>query len=813
MKIKKLEVRGCDVEDITVEIFQDLSELEVLDLSNNKMNKLDFLQTLPDTMKEIYLDHNGIEEVPDSFSNLKNLQIIDLSFCKLESLDFTVFKNNLNLTLVNVSHNNIQNSVSEEFLKNIKCVDMSYNKLDKYNNIPSYCLDLSYTGMAGYRWYNISEKNKTVFIEKFVFSGNNHLQLSATNINDAPLPIVIKYLNVSSFKGSVSDLELNKVKVRKELILKDSTIPSLEKSTYDFKLLFFDEGTNATFDLSNCTITEISPFYFEKYSLGRLNLCHNKFLTLKDKVFKDAYIIQLDLCNSSIGTIGDHTFQDLHSILLNLSRNDIEDLGFLKVINDVQILDLSYNKIRSITPESFSNLTHLRILYLNDNSISVVESGSFGLDSIEVIKLCSNEITEIRTMTFNGNTNLREIILLDNPLVAIETNAFKSLPALEIIDLGNMKITSIQPQAFNNLQNLGVVYLNANNLTELNQNVFVNVPILKEIRLEGNCLKNIEVLNGLKFETLKVKVCDNSQLGGFHNPSLKYLYIVESDLNNLQGLNSRNLLEIHFVDSPITVLQPSTLSGLFSVRYINGRELFKTVEILPKYVFQDMRSLNNLDLSGLVIRIIEPRAFVGLVNLEELSLANNRIVELHNCSFCGLNNMNHLDLSNNGISVIETRVFDGIEKINRLNLNNNNLSIIPLGTFNNISSLRVLFLSNNKIDYISTGTFSNLPNLRTLDISNNRINNICSGTFFPLINLEELNLEGNKLILMSSSDLLAHSPKLNSILINRNNFGCEELKSILYDFRKSNVSVGNGVENLNFSSHNIDGISCRSNCI
>ncbi|KAG5898124.1 hypothetical protein JTB14_006336 [Gonioctena quinquepunctata] len=328
-KVKVMKINDCELDEIASDVFSQFEALEVLDLSGNRISNLEFLTTSPKSLKEIYLGHNKITEITDSFSEMENLQIIDMSYSTIETIDFIVFKNNPHLELVNVSHNNIQSSESKEYLKNIKCVDLSYNNLAKYDNIPSYCLDLSYTNMTGYRWYNIAEKNKTVYIEKFFYSGNDHLQLSATNIKNETLPIEIKYLNISGFTGSVSsDLLLDKVKVRKELIMKDSVIPSLEKSVYDFKILFYDEGTNTTFDLSNCSITDISILYFANYILGRLNLCHNKFKTLEDNVFKDAYIIQLDLCNSSIEAIADNAFQGLHTVLLNLSMNNIEKIGF-----------------------------------------------------------------------------------------------------------------------------------------------------------------------------------------------------------------------------------------------------------------------------------------------------------------------------------------------------------------------------------------------------------------------------------------------------------------------------------------------------
>ncbi|CAG9835497.1 unnamed protein product [Diabrotica balteata] len=466
---KIIRINECEVSDISEDIKDDYKNLQALDLSRNNIDSLDVVTKLSEELKELYLSNNKISVVTDDLKQLQKLEVIDLSYCKLTNVDFTVFKNNLNLTLVNVSHNEIVTSDSQEYIKNIKCVDLSYNKISKYTNIPSLCLDLSYTDMPGHYWYNISEQNKTVYIDKFYFSGNSKLKLWATNVKNDSLPIEIKYFNLSYFQGDVTELDLKKIKVRNLLTLQHTDIGNLDRSKYDFQPLFFEEGSNATFDLSYCSISDISSDYFQNYNLGRLNLCHNNFTILKNSVFKDAYIVQLDLCSSGIKEIEDNAFLNLHVATLNLSNNEISNLKFLNNINTVRYVDLSKNYIRSVYSRDLASLKDLRKINLGDNSILVIERNSFALDNINSVDLSNNKIREIKNGTFVNITTLQEVYLEGNNIENIENDSFEYLPSLQTVNLGDTDIYVIKQKAFSNVQsqNFNRIYLKNNEVNDL----------------------------------------------------------------------------------------------------------------------------------------------------------------------------------------------------------------------------------------------------------------------------------------------------------------------------------------------------------
>lgn len=80
-----------------------------------------------------------------------------------------------------------------------------------------------------------------------------------------------------------------------------------------------------------------------------------------------------------------------------------------------QVLDASVNRIRILKNNSFTTYTSLKFLYLNDNSITIIETGAFiPLEELEVLDLSLNAIRDLPAMM---PSTLRKIYISENPLV------------------------------------------------------------------------------------------------------------------------------------------------------------------------------------------------------------------------------------------------------------------------------------------------------------------------------------------------------------------------------------------------------------
>lgn len=178
-------------------------------------------------------------------------------------------------------------------------------------------------------------------------------------------------------------------------------------------------------------------------------------------------------------------------------------------------------------------------------------------------------------------------------------------------------------------------------------------------------------------------------------------------------------------------------------------------------------NIKTLDLTRSRISIIQTRAFVGLMFLENLLMPHNYIRSLYPGTFEGIKKIVYLDLQNNSISLladnslqelvdlkilnlkanyirtIQEKAFAGLIKLEQLYLEGNEISNVT-GIFNsNLTNLKILNLENNRIVQITSDDFKNLKSLTELFLTNNGLTTINEGVFKNLNNLEILYLSGN----------------------------------------------------------------------
>lgn len=115
-------------------------------------------------------------------------------------------------------------------------------------------------------------------------------------------------------------------------------------------------------------------------------------------------------------------------------------------------LTLSRNTISYITPHAFADLENLRALHLNRYELKII---SYNMKSylyifsevLFLFNLPSNRLTRIGNDTFSGMSKLHHLILNNNQLVMIHQGAFNDLLALEELDLSYNNLDSIPWEA------------------------------------------------------------------------------------------------------------------------------------------------------------------------------------------------------------------------------------------------------------------------------------------------------------------------------------------------------------------------------
>lgn len=128
-------------------------------------------------------------------------------------------------------------------------------------------------------------------------------------------------------------------------------------------------------------------------------------------------------------------------------------------------LDLRFNHIQEILPNTFKNQGKITTLLLNNNHIIRLDNGSF-----------------------DGLSQLRYLYLYKNRIKTIAKDAFRGLGKLEQLYLHFNEIRELDRDTFKNMSSLERLFLQNNKLSHVPVGIFRHTPTLKRLRLDSNAL-------------------------------------------------------------------------------------------------------------------------------------------------------------------------------------------------------------------------------------------------------------------------------------------------------------------------------------
>jgi Leucine-rich repeat (LRR) protein len=228
-------------------------------------------------------------------------------------------------------------------------------------------------------------------------------------------------------------------------------------------------------NLSGNNIEELQPGIFNNlHTLKILNLSNNKIKELRLGIFDNLSELQsLDLFNNNIsvnGVLQLGLFDNLKKLeKLYLSNNGIRLLQS-GIFNNLPVLIHLYlddNQISIIEPYAFNNLPTLTLLYLNRNQISIFQQNIFNnLSNLSELRLEDNHLEliggvlgELQLSTFNNLPQLQTLFLNNNLISNISSGSGNQLLSLKILHLEYNQIREIQRNAFINLPELDVLII------------------------------------------------------------------------------------------------------------------------------------------------------------------------------------------------------------------------------------------------------------------------------------------------------------------------------------------------------------------
>jgi hypothetical protein len=302
---------------------------------------------------------------------------------------------------------------------------------------------------------------------------------------------------------------------------------------------------------------------------------HNMNLTVANGVDKFEKLEILNLPNNCIKNFGGFEFDMTNLKELNLSRNRMEHLPTIKTLTNLEILDLSYNLIESLSMlvYDFNLFPQLRTLNLNNNkfgkflSLSAVQNNIY----LENLFLQNNEIEEI--FPFEKSLSVKKLCLQNNKMKSI-VSLRRNLKSIEVLDLSNNQNLELWKNEFKEMDNLKILYLNNANMNKnIKEGVFESVIILKTLSINEN---QLTMLNLDDFEALHT-------LESFR---FAYNEITEIDYINLK-VKFPKLKEVSITGNPWNASYLSEMT-----EFLNSTEI-KTVD--PNHTDTDTTDTNNSD--------------------------------------------------------------------------------------------------------------------------------------------------------------------------------------------------------------------------
>jgi Leucine-rich repeat (LRR) protein len=187
------------------------------------------------------------------------------------------------------------------------------------------------------------------------------------------------------------------------LNLSNNRLTTLPESVASMKWL-------SNLDIRRNMFTSI-PAALAETPLQSLNASSNDLVEVNVlKSFKHLRV--LDLSINQIEQLKECFYMDNEIRTLNLSENYLTDIGDCFVsLRNVERLNLSGNMLKSLTRD-IESCGSLEVLNLSDNRIETIDDALFRLD-IETLDLSSNRL---KSLTLKDLSNLEELVLDDNPL-------------------------------------------------------------------------------------------------------------------------------------------------------------------------------------------------------------------------------------------------------------------------------------------------------------------------------------------------------------------------------------------------------------
>ncbi|XP_067141549.1 protein toll-like [Centruroides vittatus] len=607
--VQDLVLSNNKMENIFNGVLNNLTELHSLTLSNNRLTRLPggiFLNNL--NLTDIMIDFNLLEELPSEiFYPLINLTHVSMKNNKLTTFPINLFSKNFKLVYLDASHNLLQsldysvfpNTIDLQFLylnnNKLKELNLSfvkdplqttYGELFKFRNI-SYEFLLKYLkGAYGMSLtVEIVKRNPSEYLvktNKLTYLDISHNQIIHFPNNLFESSKLITYVksdfnkNINNLEGenmlyslvSLTMVDCNIVKISRNYFKKyDDEIVQIRElilsrnriSRLDVRVLWGFRNLRILL-LDHNELTTLSDGFFKDLTaLKHLDLSFNKFSTLSMEVFNLRALIRLNLQFNNIENFDNSSFikSNMFNYIqnLNLSNNCLSSRSannFLKLCQDLKMIDISYNSLTNITLTSNSIIYNLRYNGIRTMRLQNLHQKAIsGYSPKKSILLCPNPVKQI---CINENCGLNSDIIRtlkeESPNLNVEICEDKTW-SVENYYFRNITTCPIDLKCSRNFYK-SLICEDENNCTD-DQLSYIRCEII------DNCPSSCTCYQSVILQQITVN-CSNSNFTSLPDVmpyKTNILYFQNNNLEYLDSLNSSiyfNLIELYLDNNSISTL-------------------------------------------------------------------------------------------------------------------------------------------------------------------------------------------------------------------------------------------------------------------
>ncbi|MCI4386364.1 hypothetical protein PGIGA_G00061610, partial [Pangasianodon gigas] len=378
-KVRYLDISFNSISNIRAGEFEDLWNLRYLNLSDSNISWIQegTAEHFPNLIN-LNLANNKLNTVSRGLLyGLANLQVLRLDGNIIQSIDKYAFNTLLNLKVLNLTKNNLQQIANVKPVLSSPRLEELFIGSNNFSVFNSY--DLSRMSLS-LKKISFSDNPLIKFqITENIFPNLDYLDISYCGQNRA----MLWNITDKTFLNSVEALNLTAVSIPAEniaAVLQNVSWASL------FKLRFSELKWKVETLLQYACLPGLRVLRLQRNKISNLTA---------DMLGPCSNLTEIDFGDNEISHISAPIFKELTQLrVLRLQINKLTAIknSFLN-LPMLEFIDLSRNRISTLTCSDFANLTQLNTLYLYSNKISTIPSCAFkDLNNLEILRLGSNKL-------------------------------------------------------------------------------------------------------------------------------------------------------------------------------------------------------------------------------------------------------------------------------------------------------------------------------------------------------------------------------------------------------------------------------------